>query len=348
VSIISATPDLIALCRDLLGAELSDAQRIGTGRNSRVFRVMVRAPELAAGTQTFVMKFYRRDPGDTRERALVEFGGLTFLWQNGVRTVPHPIKADAGRDCAVYEYIAGEPAGGGSISDRDIDACVDFLAELKHLRAGSGSERLPAASEACFSLADVEKSVRSRLARLRASDSAGDGRALHEWIERTLAPLADRIVSWGHGHAEAASIDWDEPLRHASRILSPSDFGFHNAIRRPDGALAFVDFEYFGWDDPAKTIVDFLLHPGMALPEPRKARFARRMLDVFADVPGIAARSRIAYPMFGLKWCSIVLNDFLPERRPASSADTRAAQFAKASAMAQQIEQDYRANRYLM
>ena len=46
------------------------------------------------------------------------------------------------------------------------------------------------------------------------------------------------------------------------RVLSPSDFGFHNALRRPDGTIVFVDFEYFGWDDPAKMMADAMLHPG--------------------------------------------------------------------------------------
>src|SRR6266480_4587472 len=70
-------------------------------------------------------------------------------------------------------------------------------------------------------------------------------------------------------------------LPQASRILSPSDFGFHNAIRRPDGTLAFVDFEYFGWDDPAKTIVDFLLHPGMSVADTLKRRFAAAVEAAF-------------------------------------------------------------------
>jgi hypothetical protein len=344
VSTISATPDLSAICRELLGVELADAQPIGTGLNSRVFRISVRGEE----PNMFVMKFYRRDPGDARERMLVEFGGLTFLWQNGVRAIPHPVKADAARNCAIYEYISGEAAGGGPVDAADIDACVDFLAELKTLRAADGSGALPPASEACFSIADVEASVRARIDRLRGADAAGDGRNLLVWMADELAPLFDRATLWGRALARDAGIAWDAPLGPHSRTLSPSDVGFHNAIRRPGGALAFVDFEYFGWDDPAKTLVDFLLHPGMALAEPLKRRYAERMLSAFSDVPDIAARSRIVYPLFGLKWCLIMLNDFLPERRPASNAATRATQFAKADAMARQIAHEFTANRYLM
>jgi phosphotransferase family enzyme len=348
VSIISATPDLAVVCRDLLGADLADAQRIGTGRNSRVFRVTVHAPDLRERQQTFVMKFYRRDVGDTRERLLVEFGGLTFLWENGVRTIPHPVKADGNRNCAIYEYIPGESAGHGSIDAVDIDACVDFLAELKPLRSVNGADRLPMASEAGFSIAAIEAGLRSRIDRLRASQAWGDGAALHAWMAASLLPLFDNITAWGRAYARQAGIEWDTPIGRGARTLSPSDFGFHNAIRRPGRSLAFVDFEYFGWDDPAKTLVDFLLHPGMAVPEALKHRYADRLLAVFSDVPGLAARSRIVYPLFGLKWCLIILNDFLPERRQAATDEARSAQFSKAAAMAQQIEAEFTANRYLM
>ena len=33
--------------------------------------------------------------------------------------------------------------------------------------------------------------------------------------------------------------------------ILPGDFGFHNAIRTTKG-VKFIDFEFAGWDDPAK------------------------------------------------------------------------------------------------
>ena len=62
-------------------------------------------------------------------------------------------------------------------------------------------------------------------------------------------------------------------MPHEWRSLVPSDFGFHNSLRRPDGSLAFVDFEYFGWDDPVKLTADILLHPGRPLAAPQRRRF---------------------------------------------------------------------------
>jgi thiamine kinase-like enzyme len=103
-----------------------------------------------------------------------------------------------------------------------------------------------------------------------------------------------------------------ELTRH-QRILSPSDFGFHNALRRADDQLIFLDFEYFGWDDPAKTIADILLHPNpaMDLPARLKERFAKELLICFGGSEELLERLRLVYPLFCIKWCIILLNEFL-------------------------------------
>ena len=94
--------------------------------------------------------------------------------------------------------------------------------------------------------------------------------------------------------------------------------------------------------------MDYLLHPGMALGEPLKRRFAARALAAFADVPMLAARARIVYPLFGLKWAVILLNDFLPERFCAGAdVEWRRAQLGKAQALVGRLAGDYRDNPYL-
>ena len=49
----------------------------------------------------------------------------------------------------------------------------------------------------------------------------------------------------------------EEPILGLDKCLSPSDFGFHNVIVEKDKILRFIDFEYAGWDDPAKMVSDF-------------------------------------------------------------------------------------------
>ncbi len=342
-----AESDLRAICRSALGRDVVLLEPIGTGRNGRVFRVDLDGAETSS-PPSVVVKFYRRDRGDERDRLGTEFGGLQFLWKNGVRAVPCPIAIDRDRHCAIYEYIAGEVPTSLALAPEDIDTSVDFLGALKGLRDAAGSDALPAASEACFSLGDIVRSVEGRLERLRrAPPSTGEVARLHRWIGETFDPLMTEVREWCRGAAGRSRIAFDEPIGREARTLSPSDFGFHNAIRRPDGTLAFVDFEYFGWDDPAKTIVDYLLHPGMALGEPLKRRFAARAQAAFADVPTLATRARIVYPLFGLKWALILLNDFLPERFSLAKAEWRRTQLEKAQAIVGRLAGAYAQNPYL-
>ena len=65
------------------------------------------------------------------------------------------------------------------------------------------------------------------------------------------------------------------------QVLSPSDFGFHNAILKESGDLVFLDFEYFGRDDPVKLMADFIWHPGMKLSNLQKRRLGQRSFWYF-------------------------------------------------------------------
>ena len=337
------------MCRAAVGRPAAAADRIGSGRNSRVFRVVLAGG--ADGPSPVVVKFYRRDPGDARDRLATEFGALQFLWRHGVRAIPRPIAADHVRYGAVYDYIAGVAPAAGTATADDVDAAVRFLAELQPLRTRPDAAALSDASEACFSLAAIAVSVKRRLARLRGGGPGGDGPRLQAWLDRTFEPLMREVLAWGEAAAARARIAFDDDLPFERRVLSPSDFGFHNAIRRPDGSLAFVDFEYFGWDDPAKTLADFVLHPGMMLAGDLQRRFADGWLAAFPDAAGLADRAQIACPMFGLKWCLILLNVFLPDPIPPPRDDEtapdraraiRVAQLAKADAMAGRIAREYR------
>src|SRR5262249_58070692 len=108
-------------------------------------------------------KSSRRDPADERARPGTEFGGLEFLWRNGIRAIPRPIALVRDSPCAILEYVAGPVATATATTADDIDASVEFLAALKRLRSAPGNGALGAASAACFSIADVATSVDRRL-----------------------------------------------------------------------------------------------------------------------------------------------------------------------------------------
>jgi hypothetical protein len=144
---------------------------------------------------------------------------------------------------------------------------------------------------------------------------------VNSFLARDLAPATEQMLSWSQERFQAAGLDWDREMDATERTLSPSDFGFHNALRRRDSDIVFLDFEYFGWDDPAKMISDFLLHPAMDLSSEHKRMFGTAILGCFPDDSNLSRRVEAVYPLFGLKWCLILLNEFLP-------GDLRRRQFA--------------------
>ena len=91
-------------------------------------------------------------------------------------------------------------------------------------------------------------------------------------------------------------------------ILSPSDFGFRNMLKK-NKKTYFFDFEYAGLDDGVKLICDYFLQPDVRVPkkylnlfienlinERNKKVFTKRLKDVFLS--------------HAIKWCCIILNVF--------------------------------------
>lgn len=334
-----------AIVSKLLGHEVVSVERIGEGRNSRVYRLT------CIDSYEYAAKFYFRHGADSRDRLGVEFSSLQFLWENGVRCIPRSIASDRDSGCAVYEYIQGKKISSQEVTHSDIDFAVQFLARLKELKDRKGSSHLAIASDACFSIQAIIDNIEQRSSKLSSIlDSGSQYNALHAFLTQDFAPTFSEITEWCRSSLDRAGITFASVLGYAEKTLSPSDFGFHNALRRNNGEIVFLDFEYFGWDDPAKMVADVLLHPGMNLSIGLKQRFANDVLCRFEEYPHLAERIRIVYPLFGLKWCLILLNEFLPEqllRRQFAGtsnhrqSDMQMKQLAKAKQMLQTIKEEY-------
>jgi hypothetical protein len=77
--------------------------------------------------------------------------------------------------------------------------------------------------------------------------------------------------------------------------------------------LAFLDFEYFGWDDPVKLTADVLLHPGTTLEPVLRSRFRAGAESVYGGDSSFRPRLGVFFPLIGLRWVLILLNEFRPE-----------------------------------
>jgi hypothetical protein len=304
------------------------------GANNRVFKL-----EAAAGT--FLLKSYFRHPDDPRDRLATEFAFSRFAWDNGVRCIPQPLACDPPAGLGLFEFVFGRTLHGTTAGEPAVDQAIDFYRTLNRAKGQPAAAALARASESCFSLDDHFATVNRRVGRLRSiAGAAAVDRAAAEWVEGELVPAWRQVLSTARAAATAHGLSTDAALGPADRCLSPSDFGYHNAILASDGRLRFIDFEYAGWDDPSKLICDFFCQP--AVPAPVRA-FDRFAAAVAAELPSPAlhvARAALLLPVYRVKWVCIMLNEFLPvggSRRAFSGSAAeqearKASQFAKARA----------------
>ena len=290
----------------LIGWRVSSVIPVLRGSNNRVF-------QLVGEGQRALLKFYAAPEAGRQDRLSQEYAAHEFLAGLGFGEVAQPIAADPKRHCAVYAWIDGTGISPDDVGEAEIDELADFFIRLQEVRQRNGASALGPASASCFSPAMVAEQVETRLCRLVAAVAAGTDIAA--FIAGSLKPAATEAVAQLQAGCKAAGISFTDSLDPAARVLSPSDFGTHNALRRPGGRLAFVDFEYFGWDDPAKAIADVMLHPGMSLTEELGRRYRARVEQALqASDPMLPRRLEIFFPAMVVLWCLILLNEFLPER----------------------------------
>ena len=285
----------------LVNVLVGPATRLPGGGNNRVYRV-----DTPAGP--VLLKEYFRHAGDPRDRLGAEQAFLQFAWAHGVRAIPQPLACDRRAGIGIYEFIDGRKLAPGEVTGAHVDEAAAFFAAVNRHRHDPAAAQLPVASEACFSLAEHLACVDRRLTRLGGIEPESN---LHR---QAAALVASRLVpAWQRVRAAVAAggLPLDEPLATEARVISPSDFGFHNCIATPSG-LKFIDFEYAGWDDPAKTVCDFFCQPAVPVPREHFERFFAAVAAAAHDVATLRRRVALLFPVYELKWCCIMLNEFLP------------------------------------
>ena len=293
-----------SIIKDLLGTEPSSIEELGGGRNSRSYKITL------VDERLFVAKFYFQHSSDRRDRLSVETSSFRFLWEHGIRNIPELVAVDRNSGLAVFSFIEGSKKAQQQIGKSDIVQLVNFIEELKSISRLAEAKGLPPASEACFSTSEILNVLESRFQKLKDAAAASEFNevAFPDFLKNKLFPFYEKLKQ---KLPDAAELDLN--LQDCFQTLSPSDFGFHNALFQKDGAWVFVDFEYFGWDDPCKLISDVVLHPAMQLSSIQQRDFVEAVIPIFRDDPELGKRFALQFPLWGLKWCAIILNEFIPD-----------------------------------
>lgn len=272
------------------------------GANNRIHRVETNRGVVA-------VKEYFRHVDDPRDRLASETKFLRYANAVAPGFTPALLAHDPALGLAAMEFVDGRRLSKGDVASEHIDAALSFF-EALNAPSARGCAQLDDASESSHSIDGQLAIIDARVARLAAVEPAEavDTDAL-EFVGRLRLRWAELATAI---RAVAVRDGLDRDGDDAARCVSPSDFGFHNALVNDAGRVRFIDFEYAGWDDVAKTVGDFLAQPAVPVPDRFAASFLWRCSAILPDPSRAAARAQLLRPAYLVKWCCIALNVFLP------------------------------------
>lgn len=291
--------DIRHALKELIGDSLR-IERVPGGKNNRTWR-------LEKDGRAYLIKEYFQHPGDQRNRQENEYAFLLYAGEVAPGYVPTVFLKDQKYGFSVFEYCDGSKLA--AIGATEILAAADFFSRLNPQIKPRLADSLSWASESATSIAGHIEIVQRRVQRVADN-------AMHS-EDRRFKQLAEKISEeWRglSGNIANASVA-DQASLNASRVtpgqicISPSDFGFHNALKVGE-KYVFIDFEYGGWDDPAKMICDFFWQPQIPISDSYWDCFIAQALKEFSEAREITERARLLFPVFGIKWCCIALNIF--------------------------------------
>jgi hypothetical protein len=316
----------------LMKLEVQSLEKVSVGGNAGVHRLVLE------DNSAVKLKIYPVD--SHHDRLFSEFIATRGLSDLGFQCVSKPLADDLELGVGIYEWIDGDRVI--NPNQQDLRSSLSFLSKLHMIRNSKQFKDAPLASASCFSGRNIENQMKHRLDDFEASRMQYS--ELDKFLGVAFIPIMEDLINRAQNNWPGNG-GFENPIPKTQQTLSPSDFGFHNALRRPDGSLVFIDFEYFGWDDPVKLMSDFSFHPGMTLSNEQKSFWLNDALKIYGE--DLHERLNVCRPLYGLIWCLIFLNDFRPEiwQRRLLSDDSRHArkqeilngQLAKARTLLQDI-----------
>ena len=295
-------PEFAAHWASQLGCDIDSLQRLGGGINNLVYHCGHRE-------RKWVIKGYQPNQGGKQDRMHAEVEFLEFAKQAAPGFTPELIYVDRDRRCVVMEHINGKKFPDGiKPSSAVIAEAVEFF---RQLNSNSELARKVVHANAAEGFSSLSEHIDNINARIKGMT--------YTHLEQPFAKEAKVILEHLRAKEESVreetneSIDKaliDDTIKQNELCISPSDFGFHNAIRTTEKTI-FIDFEFAGWDDPAKTILDFAYQPRIPLGTNESPLIQALDLDLRKNV---VARSVYMRPIIELKWICIILTVLTPAR----------------------------------
>lgn len=284
------------------------------GANNKVFKLTTVDNKELCG------KIYKRIRGDKRNRFLNEINFIRYLYPLNLKIIPKLIGANETDGVAIFNYINGHLHDRDqSIPSRYWQECISFIETIQASEKLKGNIHLQSGSEAMFS-------IKNHMTALHARRDKWLNLAKNNLIDKALSQLITEKVEPAYQTVARIILPlegFNKTIGKEEQIISPSDLGLHNALICKDSKdITFIDFEYAGWDDPAKTLSDFYCQPTYPAPIKYVNKFYSSLQKLIPENFRKDFNERLPYifEIIRLKWCLIVLNPFLNNDQPSSKA----------------------------
>ncbi len=261
----------------------------------------------------YFLKCYKSNRYDKRDRIGAESNFLQLMQLGKIKNVPQIIKEDKKHNWILLNWIEGEKVV--NPSQKDWVLMVEFINRLQDLRNLEFSKKILNASEACFEIMDHFNLIKKRLNILiKQIKNQEINNSIIYWLENEVNSSLENCPFNINKFLKQKEIC----EKRIQRVLSPSDIGFHNVIKK-DNYLFFHDFEYAGWDDPYKLLVDLLIQPENITGQEVSNYLIKSFIDNF-KIPDNIGYLKIFITLYRVKWICIILkklnhnnenNDFL-------------------------------------
>lgn len=295
--------------KSAINFDIDQYSEIKAGNNNKLFRL-----DSNKGYQLLLKIYYE----DDRLRLQREFDAFYFLNQKKFLHIPKAFVKNDEYHFAAYSFEQGNSKSNKAISSSDIRIMAKFIAKLHKIRKEQIQVIFRPAVFACFSLQNYIDNIHFRSQKYFDYIATGNAhqkiQAFHKQqdIEQSIKLLIKDAIG------NLTEEELRQTLPDNQQGLSPVDFGPHNMIFKEDGEIVFIDFEYFGWDDPAREIGDFVNHDQTKdIPKDLKKLFIKSYIQQISASGAFIRRLQIVIKLIAIEWLSIHLYAMTPEKMSA-------------------------------
>jgi hypothetical protein len=282
--------EISAWIANVTGYEPTQVEPVTGGKNNQAFRIL-------CDKNWYFVKHYFSDPEYKNARFLREVAFYRLLNDHHIPSITKLIVYDEKSNIALFNYIEGKNIQ--DCSEAHLKQAAAFVHDINRPEIHGAAQNLDYAKGYLFEPKSFFDDIKRRFDVLKLTQIQGEvGQDFKAYLNQQLAPKIQSL----EGYAEHAP-----DLHPFKLILSPSDFGFHNALE--NSKLMFFDFEYAGWDSAEKLITDFFSQPRHYV----DSQFLEKFIEISFPADKnqeLLNNCKYFLPLAKFKWALIFLNEF--------------------------------------